>query len=125
VGHELIIFIENADAAVQFRDEDFVFVLVKAAGRTDIAGDRALVFEFERIDFDAIVVAVGDIDFRFSLEGVDPDSMAGVECAVGSIRADILFVRLRADCLDVLEIFVEPADALGAVTIDDVDVAVG
>ena len=47
VGDEFVVLVEDADAAVQFRHENFVFVLVEAARSAHIAGDGALVFEFQ------------------------------------------------------------------------------
>jgi hypothetical protein len=69
-------------------------------------------------------MAVGDIDFGLTFEGVDPNPMAGIESAVWSVWSNFFFGRVFANGLDVLKIFVESADPLGAVTVDDVDIAI-
>ena len=120
VGHEFIRSVDDGYAAGQVGDVDFVLVLVEAAGVADLAiEERALVIELEGEDFDAAVLAVGDIHFRRLVfaQGVDPDAMTGVELAV--------FLAMAADGFDLGEVLVKPRDALAAVTVHHIDVAIG
>src|SRR6185503_14600007 len=53
-----------------------------------------------------------------------PNAMAGVERSVRRVLADRRLLRLLADGLDMFEIFVKATDALAAVTVHHIDVAI-
>ena len=44
---------------------------------------------------------------------------------MGSIGANGAFLGALAHCFDVFEVFIETADALAAVTIHDINIAIG
>src|SRR5205085_2626387 len=99
------------------RNVEVPVVLVEAARSTNSVGQDALEAQLKIEDLDAVVVPVGDVDFRLLLQGAHPDAVASVELAV--------LLAAAADRLDELEVLVEAVDELAAVAIDDIDVAVG
>ena len=123
VRHEFVVRVEDRDLAAKVGNIELALVLVKTTRVAHVIGQRALVVQFEVKDFEPVVMPVGDINFRPALlEGIDPDAVAGVERTVVG-----LFAGLRtapADSSDMFEILVEPADALAAVTVHHIDVAV-
>ena len=117
-GDWLILRVDDRDHRGEVGDVEVPGVLVKAAWVAgEVALDRALVFQLERIDLIPRIGAVGDEHLGLAVQRADPDAVAGVEGVVAC--------AFPAESFDVLEVPVEPADALAAVAIDDVDVPVG
>src|SRR4029453_5310332 len=56
------------------------------------------------------------IDFRLATQSADPNSVAGVERVVRR--------SFPAECLDVFKVFVEAAEPLATVTVDDINIAI-
>ena len=90
-------------------------VLVKTARRTHIR-NRSSIFKFQRVNFQAIVTAVGNIYLRLVAERSDPDAVACFEFSMLCSRSTYRF--------QMFEIPVKSIEQLTAIAIDDVDIAV-
>src|SRR5581483_2378613 len=61
MGHQLVVGIDDRDAAAQIGNVDVFLVLIEATGVANIALQSALVFQFQGENFQTIIVPVGDI----------------------------------------------------------------
>src|SRR5688572_640644 len=114
--NDLVIRVQNGHAACEVGDKHLPIMLIKAAGIAHDARQGALVIKFEIKYLEAVIMAIRDVNFRLVLERAYPHAVTGAELAV--------FLAAAADGFEGLPILIKARDALAAVAIDDVNVAV-